>query len=147
VYRYAFHLSGNEALADDVAAETFLRIWSSAHPVRITSVKAYLLAIARNMYLHELRRRNSTVEVDLETLPDQSFSRAVESRAELRAVLVELQHWPEATRSALLLRAVDGLDYQEIATILGISISSAKVKVHRARQRLAERLKRSSVQL
>jgi RNA polymerase sigma-70 factor, ECF subfamily len=147
VYRYVFYLSGNAAIAEDIASETFLRVWSSERPVHLASVKAYLLAIARNLYLHELRRRGRIAQLDPETLPDSSFVRGAESRAEsraeLREVLAELQQWPEASRSALLLRAVDGLPYEEIAALLGISISAAKVKVHRARLRLAERLKRS----
>jgi RNA polymerase sigma-70 factor, ECF subfamily len=143
VYRYVFYLSGNAAIAEDIASETFLRVWSSERPVHLASVKAYLLAIARNLYLHELRRRGRITELDPEILPDSSFTRDAESRAELRAVLAELQQWPEASRSALLLRAVDGLPYEEIAPMLGISVSAAKVKVHRARLRLAERLKRS----
>jgi RNA polymerase sigma-70 factor (ECF subfamily) len=143
VYRYVLYLSGNAALAEDIASETFLRIWTSERPVHLASVKAYLLAIARNLYLHELRRRGPITELDPEILPDSSFTRGAESREELRAVLAELQQWPEASRSALLLRAVDGLPYEEIAAMLNISASSAKVKVHRARLRLAERLKRS----
>jgi RNA polymerase sigma-70 factor (ECF subfamily) len=143
VYRYVFYLSGNAAIAEDIASETFLRVWSSERPVHLASVKAYLLAIARNLYLHELRRRGRVTELDPETLTDSTFTRDAESRAELRAVLAELQQWPEASRSALLLRAVDGLPYEEIAPMLGISVSAAKVKVHRARLRLAERLKRS----
>jgi RNA polymerase sigma-70 factor (ECF subfamily) len=146
VYRYAFYLSGNAALAEDIASETFLRIWTSERPLHLASVKAYLLAIARNLYLHEVRRRGRITELAPETLPDSSFTRDAESRAELRAVLNELQQWPEASRSALLLRAVDGLPYEEIAAMLGISLSAAKVKVHRARLRLAERLKRSPLQ-
>jgi RNA polymerase sigma-70 factor (ECF subfamily) len=143
VYRYVFYLSGNAAIAEDITSETFLRIWSSERPVHLASVKAYVLAIARNLYLHELRRRGRITELDPETVPDSSFARDTESRAELRAVITELQRWPEASRSALLLRAVDGLPYEEIAPMLGISVSAAKVKVHRARLRLAERLKRS----
>ncbi len=146
VYRYVFYLSGNAALAEDIASETFLRVWTSDRPVHLASVKAYLLAIARNLYLHELRRRGRITELDPETLADSSFTSGAESRAELRAVLAELQQWPEAARSALLLRAVDGLPYEEIAGMLGISISAAKVKVHRGRLRLAERLKRSPLQ-
>jgi RNA polymerase sigma-70 factor, ECF subfamily len=145
VYRYVFYLSGNAAIAEDIASETFLRVWSSERPVHLASVKAYLLAIARNLYLHELRRGGRIAELDPETLPDSSFTRDAESRAELRAVLTELRQWPEASRSALLLRAVDGLPYEEIAAMLNISVSSAKVKVHRGRLRLAERLKRSQL--
>jgi len=60
-----------------------------------------------------------------------------EERAELEAVRRFLQTFPEVDRAALLLRA-DGVAYAEIAAALGISLASAKVKVHRLRLRLAE---------
>jgi RNA polymerase sigma-70 factor (ECF subfamily) len=47
---------------------------------------------------------------------------------------------PEVDRAAVLMRADEGLAYEEIAMALGISVASAKVKVHRARLKLAESL-------
>ena len=149
VYRYVFYLSGNAAIAEDIASETFLRIWTSERPVHLASVKAYRLAIARNLYLHELRRRGRIAELDPETLPDSSFTSGAESRAELRAVIAELQQWPEASVPRCCCCAVERSALRRDrgdARRLYISISSAKVKVHRARQRLAERLKRSPLQ-
>jgi RNA polymerase sigma-70 factor (ECF subfamily) len=52
-------------------------------------------------------------------------------------VLRELQKLPEASRSALLMYAVDGMAYEEIARVLGISLAALKVKIHRARLALA----------
>ena len=49
VYRFALYLTGDPSLADDVTSETFIRIWSSPEPVRLATVKAYLLTIARNL--------------------------------------------------------------------------------------------------
>lgn len=66
-----------------------------------------------------------------------SPSRELEKREELRIVLAELAKLPEVDRSALLLRVNDGLPYDQIARILGITIAAAKVKVHRARMRLS----------
>jgi RNA polymerase sigma-70 factor, ECF subfamily len=138
VYRYAFYLSGNAALAEDITSEVFLRVWTSAQPVRIATVKAYLLVIARNLYLHDLRHSKRDRELDGNLAAAASFTRDVESRQELRRVLAELQQFPELDRSALLLRAEHGLPYEEIAAALDISVAAAKVKVHRARVRLAE---------
>ena len=144
VYRYAFYLSGNAALAEDITAEVFLRVWSSAQPVRIATVKAYLLVIARNIYLHDLRDSGRSGELDANIAGSSSVSKQAESREELRQVLGELQQFPEIDRSALLLRAEHGLSYEEIATALGISVAAAKVKVHRARMRLAARFPRNA---
>jgi DNA-directed RNA polymerase specialized sigma24 family protein len=56
VYRFALYLSGDPALADDVTSKAFIRVWSSPEPVRLATVKAYLLTIARNLWLMERRR-------------------------------------------------------------------------------------------
>ena len=59
---------------------------------------------------------------------------------QLRLVMEALAGLPEVDRAAVLMRADEGLAYEEIAVALGISVASAKVKVHRTRLKLAELL-------
>lgn len=143
VYRFALYLSGDSNLAEDITGETFLRVWSSAAPVRPATVKGYLLAIARNLYLHELRRANRLSELKDQMPAVSSLHQETESRAELERVLADLGELPEADRAAVLLRAEDGLSYEEIAEVLGLPVATVKVKVHRARLKLAEKRGRS----
>jgi RNA polymerase sigma-70 factor (ECF subfamily) len=138
VRRFALYLCGNEALADDLTSETFLRAWSSASPIREATVKAYLFTIVRHLYLSELRRA-SRHESLTDTMPsaaprqDQEF----ESVSTLRTVLQALRQLPEIDRAALLMRTQDRMPYDEIAQILNLSTANARVKVHRARLKLA----------
>ncbi len=138
VYRFALYLSGDPALADDVTSETFIRCWSSPEPVRMATVKAYLLTIARNIWLMERRRGLRRQDLD-EAIPDgsQSVVRHLEVKDELARVLRVLQEFSEVDRSALLMRADEGLAYEEIAFALGLPVATVKVKVHRARLKLA----------
>lgn len=139
VYRFALYLSGDAALADDVTSETFIRVWSSPEPVRMATVKGYLLTIARNLCRMERRRsvRRRSLE---ETIPDkgQSLALQAEVKEELETVLRALQEFPEVDRAAVLMRANDGLPYEEIAAALGLPVATVKVKVHRARLRLTQ---------
>ena len=139
VYRFALYLSGDPALADDITSETFIRVWSSREPVRLATVKAYLLTIARNLWLMERRRWSRCEGLD-DAIPDnkQSVSRQVETKDELDRVLRALRQMPEVDRAALLMRVDEGLPYEEVATALGLPVSTVKVKVHRARLRLAQ---------
>src|SRR5690349_13600465 len=139
VYRFALYLSGDPALADDVTSETFVRVWSSPQPVRLATVKAYLLTIARNLWLMERRRYIRNRDLD-KTIPDsaQSALRRAEVNDELERVLRALQEFPEVDRAALLMRADEGLSYEEIAVALGLPVATVKVKVHRARLKLAQ---------
>ncbi len=138
LYRFALYLSGSSAQAEDIASETFVRVWTSRDAIRAASVKAYLFTIARN--LHADGRRHEARQVELpEGLSDTAPGpdALAEARQELRAVLAALQDLPEPDRAALLMRAQDGIPYEEIATALGLSLPAVKVKVHRARLRLA----------
>jgi RNA polymerase sigma-70 factor (ECF subfamily) len=154
VQRFALFLSGDPALADDITSETFIRAWGAQDRFDLASVRGYLLAIARNLHLHELRRSRGRpgLALDAESAPELasdevSPERRAAARSELARVLAKLQELPEADRAALLMRAEDQLSYEEIARVLGLSLSATKVKIHRARLRLAEaRLAPSSLE-
>lgn len=137
VFRYALFLSGDRTRAEDIVSETFVRVWGARERVELPTVRGYLLAIARNVFLQGLRRgRRETPLPD--TLADRAPAPedAHAAGAELARVLAELATLPETDRTALLLRVDEGLDYDTIAAILGITPVAARVKVHRARARL-----------
>ena len=104
----------------------------------MATVKGYLFTIARNLFLHGLRKKSRHVALD-DDLRDPQPGPYVqaEQRQRLHSVMAELQTLPEASRSALLMRAIDGMAYEEIAQVLGISLAAVKVKIHRARLALA----------
>jgi RNA polymerase sigma-70 factor, ECF subfamily len=143
VHRFAMYLSCDPALADDITSETFLRAWSSTERIREATVKAYLFTIARNVYRRELQRSSRHVELN-ESLasPALSLEDQVEQRTTVSAVLRALRGLPQPDRLAVLMRR-DGVSYEEIALALQVSIANAKVKVHRARLKLAMLVQRS----
>jgi RNA polymerase sigma-70 factor (ECF subfamily) len=67
-----------------------------------------------------------------------SVQMQMELSGEVRGVLAVLQQLPEMDRAVLLMRALDEMPYEEIAETLGITVVSAKVKVHRARLKLMQ---------
>jgi RNA polymerase sigma-70 factor, ECF subfamily len=138
IYRFALFLSGDEAEAEDITAETFARALTGKAPLVSATVKGYLLTIARNLHLESVRRLKRFTELPPE-LPDSAphLEHVLSHKTDLEAVQAYLQTFPEVDRAALLLRA-DGVAYDEIANSLNISLSSAKVKVHRLRLKLVE---------
>jgi RNA polymerase sigma-70 factor (ECF subfamily) len=113
--------------------------WLARKRIRQPTVKGYLLAIARNLYRDLQRRQKRHGELD-EDMTDNRISAQshMEQTAEVRAVLAELQQLPELDRTALLMRALDEMPYEEIAETLGIPMVSARVKVYRARLKLMQ---------
>jgi RNA polymerase sigma-70 factor (ECF subfamily) len=138
VHRFVLYLSGDPALADDITAEAFVRLWTAPGEIRASTVKSYLFAIARNLYLTGQRRVRRETDLDEVTLPAPSPSpeSLAIARDEARRVFNAIGRLPEIDRTALLLHAREQMPYQEIASILGLSVTAVKVKVHRARVRL-----------
>ena len=93
VYKFALYLSGNRALAEDLAAETFSRAWVARDRIRVGTVKAYLLMITRNLYRDLTRKRSEVPLEDEWFLTDAGTDpeSAAVARSELDAVLAALR--------------------------------------------------------
>jgi RNA polymerase sigma-70 factor (ECF subfamily) len=137
VRRFVLFLCGNSALADDITSETFIRAWTSQGKIQEATVKGYLFTIARNLYRDHLRRNKRLTELE-DSIPDPGLGLQIraEQKAEVAALMPVLQQLSEIDRAALLMRVQEEMSYEEIAQALQISLSSAKVKIHRARLKL-----------
>jgi RNA polymerase sigma-70 factor, ECF subfamily len=137
--RFALYLSGDPALADDLVSESFVRVWSGRDRVDMATVRAYLFTIVRNLFLHHVRGAKRRLPLDETTADERPNPEASASgQSELRVVLAALRELAEIDRAALLMRADEAVSYEDIAAALGLSVSAARVKVHRARLKLAE---------
>lgn len=146
VYRFAYWLAGEHGEAEDITSDTFVRAWMNFDATRTETLKAYLFAIARNVYLESLRKNRNHHPLD-ENDPDSRLKpeRTVELMNALDEVMDILQTLPEVDRSAFVLRVQYDLPYAEIARVLQLSENAAKVKVHRVRKKLfAENQERNS---
>lgn len=139
VYRFALYLSGDASAAEDLTSETFVRLWT-AQDVRVATVRAYLFTITRNLYRQSLRTRRPETALDpalVDSAPDaESLTGDSERRRWLMNQLLAL---PEADRAALLMRAQHEMPYEEIAASLDLSVAAVKVRVHRAKLKLARK--------
>src|ERR1700730_8728832 len=138
VYRFALYLSNERGEAEDITSETFVRAWTSPASIEMATVKGYLFTIARNLFLQGLRKESRRVALDQNLRDPHAGPHAqAEQKEKLDAVLAELQRLPEASRAALLMHAVDGMPYEEIARVLDTSLAAVKVKIYRARLAVA----------
>ena len=108
----------------------------------MSTVKAYLFTIARNLHRKQWRRVVRQEELD-KRMPDPATQpdEAMANREEFQRTLAAVQALPELDRAVLLMRAEDELSYEDIAAATGLSVAAAKVKVFRARAKLAALLK------
>jgi len=134
VFRFAWHLTRDHTLAEDVTQEAFLRAFRFMGGFRgEQKFGSWLLAIARNCAMDALRRQHRitrTLEASVQrTVADAS------ARVELDAALRSVS--PEH-RETFLLVEVFGLSYQETADVLGLAVGTVKSRMFRARQALCK---------
>jgi len=137
-----------ELLAEDLCSETFYKAFRSLHSFREldASFSTWLYTIARNTVLSELRKqRNGNVPLEESGIIPVAPSEVAPEQAVLRnekvgMVREAINNLPEKQRSALILREYDQLDYQEIANILGQSVSAVKSLLFRARSSVKSQL-------
>jgi RNA polymerase sigma-70 factor (ECF subfamily) len=137
VYRFSVWLTRDATQAEDVASETFVRAWGRRDRLRTETLKGYLFAIARNIFIKQQRTSNKNL-----ALPDEMLDgapgphRTTSARLDLEQVARALSQMPSSDRLALVMRSEYSLPYDEIARVLQISVGAARVKVHRARRKL-----------
>jgi RNA polymerase sigma-70 factor (ECF subfamily) len=150
VRRYLGDLLRHDAAADDATQETFLRAFDSLRSLRDASrLSSWLFGIARNVFLEHCRAHKDRLwrldapgeesePVDEAPTPDAALLLAEADRVLSEA----LSHVGEPRKSALLLRLDHGLAYEDIAEVMGWSVSKVKNEIHRGRLQLRTQLLR-----
>lgn len=144
VFAVLWRLCGNEARAEDLVQEAFVKAWQALPGFRFESAfSTWLHRLAVNTALMELRSRRGgeALETDDEALE----SHATPDSAGLRTALgLDLERaiatLPPRARAVLVLYDIEGWKHEEIATELGMAVGSSKAQLHRARQLLRARL-------
>ena len=153
VYRFALSLTRNEADADDVVQDTFLRAYKSWHTYQPDSdCRRWLFTICRNVFLRWRERDRHRVDVadgDIEvaaaatwrfSAPEGGYESVV-SRLDLAPALDQaLGRLQEPFRSAVLLVDVEDQSYEAAAEILGVPIGTVRSRLFRGRRILQELL-------
>ncbi|MEO6468130.1 MAG: sigma-70 family RNA polymerase sigma factor [Acidimicrobiia bacterium] len=148
VFTLAVRLTGNDEDARDVVQDAYLRAWKAIGGFRgDAQLSTWLYRITANCASTYLsRRRRHRTEPLLPGLDPTELRHEVqpeamtESMLELQRIAAALDELPPKLRSVVVLRDVYGLAHEAIAEELGISVSAAKVRLHRARKQLRDEM-------
>jgi RNA polymerase sigma-70 factor (ECF subfamily) len=127
--------------AEDLLQEVFLRIHSRMETLNDASrLESWIYQIARNAIIDHYRRRRDLIEIP-DTVPAEDVFVEPDASDVLAASMREMvEELPEPYRQALLLTEYEGLTQAELADRLNISLSGAKSRVQRARQKIKDAL-------
>src|SRR5680860_640409 len=128
--------------AEDVLQEVFVNSYKAmVADNREINLRPWLYRIARNRCLNHLRKPTADSRESMDMVPalaESSTAETVHNREEFRQLLTDVSKLPETQRSALLLREMDALSYEEIAETMDTTVPSVKSLLVRARMSLSE---------
>ncbi|HEV2088988.1 MAG TPA: RNA polymerase sigma factor SigE [Cryptosporangiaceae bacterium] len=146
VHRLAYRLTGNQADAEDLTQEVFVRVFRALGGYRPGTFEGWLHRITTNLFLDGARRR---ARIRFEALPEDAERVPGRERSPEQAysddnldddVQRALDALPPDFRAAVVLCDIEGLSYQEVAATLGVKLGTVRSRIHRGRSLLRDAL-------
>ena len=159
ITRLAAHMVHDDALAQDVAQETFLRAWRALpqfrgealfstwlHRIAVNTAKRALMNRSRSPVLTEAslqagREDDETSPVERESVSETTPETELAAREIAAAVQDAVQALPEDLRRAITLREIEGLSYEDIAETMNCPIGTVRSRIFRAREAISARIR------
>jgi RNA polymerase sigma-70 factor (ECF subfamily) len=144
IYRFALHMCGNSAVAEEVTQEVFLAVLRDGGRFNAAkgSAAGYLFGVARNQVLKHLDRHKPYVAIDAEAAMDGGGPLADLTRAEtIERVREAVLSLPAGYRETVVLCDLEEVSYADAATALNVPIGTVRSRLSRGRALLAGKLK------
>ena len=146
VFSLAYKLTGNREMANDVAQEAFIRAWKAIEKFRGDSTFStwiYRITVNTAWTLRKKAKKHNTLNIDDTYEPividEKKDPELVAINSDLSSVLINaLDQIPIEQRIIVELKNIEGRSHKEIADYLDISVTAAKVRLHRAHQKLRQ---------
>jgi len=137
LYAYALSLTKNHEEAMDLIQEAYIKVLSAAHLYKpMGKPLAWLFTITKNLYLSQLRKDKRLIYMEDQQLSNDSRFSYITDPEDKMVLEAALQHLTDEESQIVLLHAVTGMKHKEIASNLGLGLSTTLSKYHRAIKKL-----------
>jgi len=131
IFKYIYSMVQNRAEAEDLLQDTFIKVMKAKNK-DIRNWKSYLITVARNTVYDHWRKRKNKLSLDLfDKL--KTKNKDIELKLDIEKGIKNLS---PKLKEVIILREINGLDYTEIADVLGIEKGTVKSRLNRARDEL-----------
>ena len=145
---FVFYFLKDEEHSEDVVQETFIRLYEKKHYYKeIAKFSTWIYTIARNLANTELRKKSRTKIMYLSQMSnykkdydlkssDPELNKNIENEFLMKEIHAAIDKLPENYKSVIILRDIQGLDYEQISNIIGVPLGTVKSRINRARLQL-----------
>ena len=150
---FVYYFLKDEELSEDIVQDTFIKLYEKKHYYKpVAKFSTWIYTIARNLANTELRKKNrvkimylSQMNNDMKNYElkskDQSLNSKIENEYLLDELHLAIDRLPQNYKTAIILRDIQGLNYEEISNIVGVPLGTIKSRINRARLQLQVDLK------
>lgn len=150
LYAYGMKLTRDEELVRDSIQDLFIKLWESRGRIKaVNQVKPYLIRAFRNLTIDQSRLAEKNPVQNISTLENHELlifdsgdfhTESEFSQDQIAKLLLALNELPPRVREAVYLRYFTGLNYDELATVMNVTIQSARNLIHQGIKSLKEEL-------
>jgi len=132
---FVYFKAGDAGLAEDIAQDTFFKLWETRDRIALSTVKSYLYTIAGNLTINQLKRQQLKYKLHQQVKPATDIkdphylAEMKEYEEKLNGVINGMT---EASREVFLMNRMEGLKYREIAERLGITVKAVEKRMSKA---------------
>lgn len=142
LYRYLCRSYSDAEMAKDVVQSVFEKLWIKRNELEVKEVRSYLFTMARNRAIDVWRKERRVIPIEAHhERATRSQTTAFEDMDYVNYCLRDLS---ENQKSIILLREYEGHSYEDIAEIMGMSLSQIKIILFRARKKVLNTVKKKS---
>jgi RNA polymerase sigma-70 factor (family 1) len=143
LYNFMYYKCGNEAQAEDVVQEAFIKMWNNCAKVIFKKAKSFLFTVANNMFLNEVAHKK--VVLKYRQMPMTSANNEdPEFVMEEKEFMVKLQNaiadLTDGQREVFLMNRIDKKSYKQIAGLLNISVKAVEKRMHGALVKMRKKI-------
>jgi RNA polymerase sigma-70 factor (ECF subfamily) len=134
IRNYVYYLSGDINLSEDIAQDTFLRLWET-DDINENTIKPFLFKISKNLYLNQYKKNRiklKFINTQYEKLELNSPEYLLEYKEYDERVQRAISNLPTTCRTYFLLNRMDEMKYNDIATSFGVSVKAVEKQMSKA---------------
>lgn len=143
LYNFIYYKCGNQAQAEDLVQEAFVKLWNNCAKVLFEKAKSFVYTVANNLFLNEVAHAKVVLKYKQTPSKDRTNENpefVLEEKEFMEKLQNAISNLTEAQREVFLLNRIDKKTYREISELLGVSVKAIEKRMHGALVKLREQL-------